>query len=279
MDLISIRDTFKSNERLRGRFGISVLFIRVYIKKSRFPLKCFKMSWSSFSLPCSSALPRRMVLRKGKEMPVDPFYARSEQLRLHLRRGNESIIKQYLIENIAGTGRERIDRVTRVPREKVTPRLALQFLWHLFEMTRAIRAPLNCQSRCRLSSQKGRLEKRDKRPRRDKTGSDEDREEGQGIALFGSTMYVVMPKRHAHETLLHNGAGRVRKIALAVREERIRASSVSAWRLQLFPACSFSLSLSLSLLLSHPPSLFTPRSPRHTFSRYCFFSSMNYGSR
>lgn len=73
------------------------------------------------------------------------------------------------------------------------------------------------------------------------------------IALFGSTMYVVMPKRHARPSSTIVPLREEDSASLAKREY---ASSVSAWRLQLFPAV---LSLSLSHLLTHFfPILFFP---------------------
>lgn len=115
-------------------------------------------------------------------------------------------------------------------------------------MTRVIRTLLNCQSWCRLFSQKTRLKKRDELSRHDKAGNGGNAERvvvwaDRRIALFESTMYVVIPKRHAQPSSTQ-WCRCGRKIARA-REKRIRIVSFGA-ETTTFPNCSPFLYLSLS---------------------------------
>lgn len=101
--------------------------------------------------------------------------------------------------------------------------------------------------------------KRDECPPRDKAWNDgvAGREElvvqaDRRIALFGSTMYVVMPKRHAHDPRAQ-WRQRGRKIA-QTREERIRVVSFGA-ETATFPDHSLSPSpgtLFSDTVFSHP---------------------------
>lgn len=134
-------------------------------------------------------------------------------------------------------------------------------------MTRAIRTLLNCQSWCRLFPQKARLEKKGMSARRAirrgataLRGGERDRlyRADRRIALFGNTMYVVMPKRHARPSA---------STMVSVREEdSANPRGENARRQFRRGDCNFSR-----------PLLFL--SLRHTFFRYCFFPSMNYSSR
>lgn len=126
-------------------------------------------------------------------------------------------------------------------------------------MTRAIRTLLNCQSRCRLFPQKARLEKkRDERPRRAiRRGVTALRgwkglavQADRRIALFGSTIYVVMPKRHARPSST---------MASAREEDSANPRGENTRRQFRRGDCNFSRPLSFSLLPAHffPDTVFS----------------------
>lgn len=157
--------------------------------------------------------------------------------------------KLYRIESSSQKGKE------------ITPKdqlINFSILWCLFEMTRAIRTLLNCQSWCRLFPQKARLEKKGMSARhairRGTTALRGERSwlyrltEGQHCSEVQCTLLC---QSGMHTTLEHNGVsagGRQRKPA-----KREYASSVSARRLQLFPTTLF-----LPLQAHFFPILFFP---------------------